>query len=97
MSAPNIGMAPLPQRARRFWGTRFSTVREALEGFLERERGQLPPWFVVGLGTGITAWFALGQPRDWAAFLFFPPDWRWRGSRSGAAAPSGRPAGSAWR
>jgi competence protein ComEC len=45
-------------------------VREALEGFLERERGQLPPWFVVGFGTGITAWFALGQPRDWAAFLF---------------------------
>lgn len=45
------------------------TVREALEGFLERERGQLPPWFVVGLGTGIVAWFALDQPRDWAAFL----------------------------
>ncbi len=69
MSAPNIGIAPLPQRARRFWGTRFSTLREALEGFLERERGQLPPWFVVGLGTGIVAWFALDQPRDWAAFL----------------------------
>jgi competence protein ComEC len=44
-------------------------VREALEGFLERERGQLPPWFVVGLGTGIVAWFVLDQPRDWAAFL----------------------------
>jgi len=48
---------------------RFSTVRGALEGFLEAERGQLPPWFVVGLGTGIVAWFALDQPRDWVAFL----------------------------
>ena len=69
MSAPNIGMAPLPQRARRFWETRFCTVRAALEGFLEREREQLPPWFVVGLGTGVVAWFALDQPRGWAAFL----------------------------
>ena len=68
-SAPNIGMAPLPQRARRFWESRYSGAREALEGFLEAERGQLPPWFVVGLGTGILAWFTLDQPRDWAAFL----------------------------
>ena len=44
-------------------------MRESVEAFLERERGQLPPWFVVGFGTGIAAWFALGQPRDWAAFL----------------------------
>ena len=69
MSAPNIGMAPLPQRARRFWETRFSNLRAALEGFLEAERGQLPPWFVVGLGTGILAWFALDGRRDWAAFV----------------------------
>ena len=44
-------------------------MRESVEAFLERERGQLPPWFVVGFGIGIAAWFALGQPRDWAAFL----------------------------
>src|SRR5688572_27525841 len=68
-SAPNIAGAPLPQRARRFWETRFGGLRESVEAFLERERGQLPPWFVVGFGTGIAAWFALGQPRDWAAFL----------------------------
>src|SRR5688500_2966234 len=68
-SAPNIAGAPLPQRARRFWETRFGGLRESVEAFLERERGQLPPWFVVGFGTGIVAWFALGQPRDWAAFL----------------------------
>ena len=44
-------------------------MRESVEAFLERERGQLPPWFVVGFGTGIAAWFLLGQPRHWAAFL----------------------------
>jgi len=69
MSAPNIGSAPLPQRARRFWGTHFSDWREGVEAFLERERGQLPPWFVVGFGTGIAAWFALDRPIHWAAFL----------------------------
>ena len=69
MSAPNIGLAPLPQRARRFWETHFSGLRESVEAFLERERGQLPPWFVVGFGTGIVAWFALDRPRDWVAFL----------------------------
>lgn len=69
MSAPIIAGAPLPQRARRFWETRFGGVRERLEAFLERERGQLPPWFVVGFGAGIAAWFALDEPRSWAAFL----------------------------
>ena len=68
-SAPNIAGAALPQRARRFWETHFGGLRESVEAFLERERGQLPPWFVVGLGTGIAAWFALDQPRDWVAFL----------------------------
>jgi competence protein ComEC len=69
MSAPNIGLAPLPHRARRFWESRLGDLRERLQGFLEAERGQLPPWFVVAFGTGITAWFALDRPRDWAAFL----------------------------
>jgi len=69
MSAPNIAGAPLPQRARRFWETRFGAVRERVEDFLERERGQLPPWFVVGFGAGIAAWFTLDQPRHWAVFL----------------------------
>ncbi|MEO7365013.1 MAG: ComEC/Rec2 family competence protein [Sphingomicrobium sp.] len=48
---------------------RFGTARAALEGFLEAEHGQLPPWFVVGFGTGIVAWFALDGPRQWLAFL----------------------------
>ena len=68
-SAPNIAGAPLPQRARGYWKARFEAAREAVEGFLERERGQLPPWFVVGFGTGIGAWFALGGPVAWAALL----------------------------
>ncbi|HEY0164053.1 MAG TPA: competence protein ComEC, partial [Sphingomicrobium sp.] len=48
---------------------RFGGVRVALEDFLERERGQLPPWFVVGFGAGIAAWFTLDEPRHWAVFL----------------------------
>ena len=61
--------ALLPQRARSFWGTRFTAARGSVEAFLERERGQLPPWFVVGFGAGIAAWFALDGPRLWLGFL----------------------------
>ena len=68
-SAPNIGEAPLPQRARGYWKTRISAAGEALERFLERERAQLPPWLAVGFGSGIAAWFALDRPVDWAAFV----------------------------
>src|SRR5690349_16061974 len=68
-SAPNIGEAPLPQRARGYWKARFSAVGGGLEKRLEAERAQLPPWLAVGLGTGIAAWFAFGQPREWQALL----------------------------
>jgi len=44
---------------------------ERLERLLENERAQLPPWFVVGFGGGIAAWFTLGRPNQWAAFLCF--------------------------
>ena len=70
-SAPNIGEAPLPQRARGYWKTRLSALHEEVERFLEREHAQLPPWFVVGFGGGIAAWFALDGPRQWAVFLCF--------------------------
>src|SRR5437588_747477 len=70
-SAPNIGEAPLPQRARSYWKARFSAAREELEKLLEAERAQLPPWFVVGFGSGIAAWFAFGSPLAWKAFLSF--------------------------
>jgi len=68
-SAPNIGEAPLPQRARGYWRTRFSALHEELEKLLEAERAQLPQWFVVGFGAGIAAWFTLGSSRQWLAFL----------------------------
>ncbi len=68
-SAPNIAGAPLPQRARSYWKARFSAVRERAEAFLEAERAQLPPWFVVGFGSGIAAWFAIDRPSGWLALL----------------------------
>ena len=68
-SAPNIAGAPLPQRARGYWKAQIDTAREGLEKLLEDERAQLPPWFVVGFGSGIAAWFALDAPRAWTAFL----------------------------
>jgi competence protein ComEC len=40
-----------------------------LEKLLEAERAQLPPWFVVGFGSGIAAWFALDEQSQWAGFL----------------------------
>ena len=40
-----------------------------MEKLLEAERTQLPPWVVVGLGTGIAAWFSLEDPAQWKAFL----------------------------
>jgi competence protein ComEC len=68
-SAPNIGEAPLPQRARGYWKTRISALHGELEKLLELERAQLPPWFVVGFGTGIAAWFALDSSSEWQVFL----------------------------
>ena len=69
MSAPNIAGAPLPQPARGFWKAHLSAGRERVEAFLEAERAQLPPWFVVGFGAGIAAWFALDTPTQWLALL----------------------------
>jgi competence protein ComEC len=68
-SAPNIGQAPLPQRARGFWKANVERLSHAIEDFLERERGQLPPWIAVGLGAGIAGWFALDGPAAWAALI----------------------------
>jgi competence protein ComEC len=68
-SAPNIAGAPLPQRARGYWKARIRASFEGLEKLLEAERAQLPPWFVVGFGGGIAAWFALDRPAQWSAFL----------------------------
>jgi competence protein ComEC len=64
-----MGEAPLPQRARGYWKTRISALHGELERLLEAERAQLPPWVVVGFGTGIGAWFALDWQSEWLAFL----------------------------
>jgi len=68
-SAPNIAGAPLPQRARGYWRAWFRAGRERIEAFLEAERAQLPPWLVVGFGTGIACWFQLSEPRQWIALI----------------------------
>src|SRR5947209_13475137 len=68
-SAPNIGEAPLPQRARGYRKTWFSALYEELERLLEAERAQLPNWLVVGFGGGIAGWFALDSQRHWTALL----------------------------
>ena len=69
MSAPNIAGAHLPQHARGYWKARFDAAREGAEAFLERERGQLPIWLVIGFGAGIACWFTLDSPREWLAVL----------------------------
>lgn len=86
-SAPNIANAPLPPGAAAEWRERLTRARGSLERWLERERGQLPPWFVVGFGAGIAAWFWLSGPRQWAGFLFFAAGialfgWTARGGRA---------------
>jgi len=70
-SAPNIAGAHLPQRARGFWTVRFHATRSGVESFLERERGQLPSWLVVGFAAGIACWFVLDGPGEWLAVLCF--------------------------
>jgi competence protein ComEC len=57
-----------------------------LERHLEAERAQLPPWFVVGFGSGIAAWFALSAPASWTIFLCLAggaalAGFAWRGGR----------------
>ncbi|MEO6199238.1 MAG: ComEC/Rec2 family competence protein [Sphingomicrobium sp.] len=69
MSAPNIAGAPLPQLARGYWKARIGAAFGMAERALEVERTQLPPWLVVGFGSGIAAWFGLGAPSQWAAFM----------------------------
>ena len=60
---------PLPQRARSYWKARIQSTREGVESFLERERGQLPLWLVVGFGAGIACWFALDDAKAWTAVI----------------------------
>ena len=67
--APNIAIDGLPLG----WVMRSREAadgfRSGLERFLERERGQLPQWLVVGFGLGIAAWFALPGREQWLALM----------------------------
>lgn len=67
--APNIAIGSLPPA----WWTglreQIEPPRERLEAWLERERGQLPPWLVVGFGAGIAGWFVLDGPNQWLALI----------------------------
>jgi hypothetical protein len=64
-----------------------------VESFLERERGQLPSWLVVGFGAGIASWFALDGPTSGWRSSASASDWQSQDSSSKAADWSGRLAG----
>lgn len=68
-SAPIIEDAPLEPAHRRFLPSWISAISGRIEAFLERERAQLPLWFVVAFGAGIAAWLWLPDARQWTAFL----------------------------
>jgi competence protein ComEC len=44
----------------------FERLGERIESFLEREREQLPLWFVAAFGAGIAAWLSLPGRTAWA-------------------------------
>lgn len=67
-SAPSIALRPLQTAAEGVRGL-LHGLAQALEARFEIEREQLPLWLPVGLGLGIAAWFALGSPSAWWAFL----------------------------
>ena len=68
VSAPNIVDAPLEPAERRFSLAWAEALADRVEAFLERERGQLPLWFVAAFAGGIAAWFSLPGPDQWRAF-----------------------------
>ena len=53
LSAPNIVVAPLEPARSSFLPARVAALAGAVERLLERERAQLPLWFVVAVGAGI--------------------------------------------
>jgi competence protein ComEC len=86
LSAPNIVVAPLEPAHRTFLPAGFALFFERIELALERERAQLPLWFVAAMGMGIAGWFALPGPQAWiglvcvgaalaAAGLMLPGSW----------------------
>lgn len=55
----------------RLWAPepRFEAISSRIEDWLERERDHVALWLPVGLGLGITMWFALPAPMAWLAWI----------------------------
>jgi len=68
-SAPNTEDAPLEPAQHPFLRRWFSAVFERIEGFLDRQRSQLPLWFAIAFGAGIGSWLWLPGPRQWISFI----------------------------
>ena len=68
-SAPIIEDAPLEPAHRRFLPAFPGLLASRIEAFLERERAQLPLWFVACFGAGIAAWMWTSGPRQWAGLI----------------------------
>lgn len=69
LSAPNIVVAPLEPARSSFLPARVAALAGAVERLLERERAQLPLWFVVAVGAGIVGWLNLPGPLAWTGLL----------------------------
>lgn len=68
----------------------FTIIGSHLEAFFERERAQLPLWFVAAFGMGIAGWFTLRASYGWAGVIavglgIAVLGLGWRGSRTGRA------------
>jgi competence protein ComEC len=68
-SAPITVDAPLEPAHRPFLPVEISAVFGQVEAFLERERAQLPLWFVTAFGWGIAAWLWGSGPEQWIAVV----------------------------
>ena len=68
-SAPIIEDAPLEPAHRRFLPAGIGHFPARVEAFLERERAQLPLWFIAAFGAGIAARLWLPGPGEWLALV----------------------------
>jgi competence protein ComEC len=69
VSAPIIEDAPLEPAHHRFLPAFLAMLPVRIEAFLERERAQLPLWFVAAFGTGIAGWMWLPGQAQWAGLI----------------------------
>ena len=69
VSAPIIEDAPLEPAHHRFLPAFLTMLPVRIDAFLERERAQLPLWFVASFGMGIAGWMWLPGPAQWAGLI----------------------------